>query len=194
MKTAVSNSLVLLGIIFNFSLAQAAGPAKGAAEGSGGGHHFGTGLMALSSSTQQGGQGPSGSTFLTHTEYIYNFSRWGLGLFYLMDKQGSAETDTSYGPKIEVRLGSFYLDVGYAIAANRAYTDRSIANETGSGMYYGLGTRFNLGMAKGPGGGWYFFANYKSRTYTINKQDGVELSEKITQKDNYPIFGLGYHF
>ncbi len=175
---------------FSTQKAQAAAPAKGGGSSSGWGHHFGLGVMALSSSTQQGGEGPAGSTLLTHTEYLYNFTNWGLGLFYLMDKQGSAETDTSYGPKLEVYFGSFYLDVGYAVAVNRAYTDRSIANETGSGLYYGVGTRFNIGGAKA----WYFFANYKLRTYTINKQDGVQLSEKITQKDNYPIFGLGYHF
>lgn len=191
MKT---NSVLHLLILF-FSLPVFAVNAPATNTGSAG-HHFGTGVMALSSSTQQGGQGPSGSTLLTHTEYLYNFNNWGLGLFYLLDKQGSAETDTSYGPKLEIYFGSFYLDVGYIISANRAYTDRSIANETGSGMYYGLGTRFNLGAAKGgpSSGGWYFFANYKMRTYTINKQDGVELSEKIVQKDNYPIFGLGYHF
>jgi hypothetical protein len=167
-----------------------AGPAQSA----NGGHHIGTGVMALSSSTQQGGQGPIGSTLLTHTEYLYNFSYFALGMFYLMDKQGSAETDTAYGPKVELYFGAFYIDAGYAVAVNRAYTDRSIANDTGTGMYYGVGTRFNLG-AGGPGSaGFYFFANYKSRTYTINKQDGVEISEKIIQKDNYPIFGLGLHF
>ena len=187
--------LLLIAFVHLFGEFIYAAPAKGGGSGAQGGHHIGTGIMTLSSSTQQGGQGPTGSTLLTHSEYLYNFTNWGLGLFYLIDKQGSAETDTAYGPKLEVFFGAFYLDVGYAAVVNRAYTDRSIANETGTGMYYGFGTRFNLGTAKGPGAkGWYFFANYKSRTFTIDKQDGVTLSEKIIQRDNYPIFGLGFHF
>ncbi len=194
MKKLLRN-LICAGIFFTSPIVLAGAPAKGGSSGSKG-HHFGAGVMALSSSTQQGGQGPTGSTLLTHSEYLYNFENWGLGLFYLMDKQGSSETDTSFGPKLEIYFGAFYIDVGYAMTVTRAYTDRSVANETGSGMYYGLGTRFGLGAARGgpAGGGWYFFANYKFRTYTINKQDGVELGEKIIQKDNYPIFGLGYHF
>lgn len=161
------------------------------------GYHFGAGLMALSSSTQQGGAGPSGSTLLMQYEFFHNWSWFGAGLFVLSDKQGSAEQDLAYGPKIELHWDVFYLDVGYALSAKRTYTDRSIAEETGTGMYYGIGTRFNLGAAGGGGGvggGWYFFANYKFREYTIIKQDGVELSEKIIQKDSYPIFGLGRRF
>lgn len=160
------------------------------------GYHFGAGLMALSSSTQQGGTGPSGSTVLMQYEFFHNWSWFGFGAFVLSDKQGASEQDLAYGPKIELYWGSFYLDIGYAISAKRTYTDRSIAEESGNGMYYGVGTRFNLGAAGGggTGGGWYFFANYKFREYTITKQDGVDLSEKIIQKDAYPIFGLGYRF
>lgn len=184
----------LLGLIMMIgSQTFAAGSGGRSAAPGSGGSRFGFGLMALSSSTKQGGQGPQGSTLLTHFEYLYQFGPdFGLGFFYLSDKQGSSETDTAYGPKLDYAMGPFYVDLGYAISVNRAYTDRSIANETGSGMYYGIGTRFNLGM--GQGSGWYFFANYKFRTYTIEKQDGVNLSEKIIQTDNYPVFGVGYKF
>lgn len=178
--------LFFTALIFTSSLSFAGSP----------GYHFGAGAMALSSSTQQGGAGPSGSTLLMQYEFFKNWTWFGAGLFVLSDKQGSAEQDLAYGPKIELHWDVFYLDFGYAISAKRTYTDRSIAEETGNGMYYGIGTRFSLGAAGGGGatGGWYFFANYKFREYTITKQDGVDLSEKIIQKDSYPIFGLGRRF
>jgi hypothetical protein len=78
--------------------------------------------------------------------------------------------------------------------AKRAYTDRTIAEQTGDGIYYGLGARFNLGAAKGPSGGWFFQASYKMRTLNIKKQDGAQLDEPIKQTDGFPLIGLGYQF
>lgn len=150
-------------------------------------------VMALTSSTKQGGDGPSGSTVLSQSEYVYGWPYLGLGFFFLYDLQGSAEKDSAYGPKLEAYLDPFYLELGYAYSVKRAYTDRTIAEQTGDGIFYGLGARFKLGAAS-PGSGFFFQASYKFRTYNIKKQDGVDLTEPIQQTDGYPLFGLGYQF
>jgi hypothetical protein len=151
--------------------------------------------MALTSSTQQGGQGPSGSTVLSQSEYVYALPNFGLGFFFLYDMQGSAEKDSAYGPKLELYLEPFFLEFGYIVTAKRAYTDRTIADQTGDGMFYGLGARFNLGAAGGKGAsGWFFQASYKFRTFNIKKQDGSQLDEPIKQADGYPLIGIGYQF
>lgn len=151
-------------------------------------------LMALSSSTKQGGDGPAGSTVLSQSEYIYAWPGFGAGLFFLYDMQGSTEKDSAYGPKFEGYLDPFYVEVGYAMVAKRAYTDRTIADQTGDGLFYGLGARFKLGAAAGPGGGWFFQASYKLRTLNIKKQDGNDIDEPIRQSDGYPLLGIGYQF
>lgn len=152
-------------------------------------------LMALTSSTKQGGEGPAGSTTLSQTEYVYAWTHFGLGLFFLYDMQGSAEKDSMMGPKLEAYLDPFYLQLGYISSAKRAYTDRTIAEQTGTGTLLGLGVRFKLGAsASGATGGWFFQASYNYRTLVIQKQDGIELDEKIQQVDGYPLVGLGYQF
>jgi hypothetical protein len=146
--------------------------------------------MALSSSTKQGGDGPSGSTFLSHLEYVYGWPRFGVGFFFQYDMQGTAEKDTTMGPKFETYLDPFYVELGYAFSAKRSYTDRTIADQTGDGIFYGLGARFKLGAA----GPWIFQASYKIRTLTIKKQDGVAIDEPIQQTDGYPLIGIGLQF
>ncbi len=153
--------------------------------------------MAMTNSTKQGGQGPEGSTLLTQSEVNYHFDWTGLGLFFQYDKQGSNETDTAFGPKIELHTGPFYLEGGYALSVKRAYTDRTIEAQTGSGWILGLGTRFMLGGgpgSTGSGGGIFLQFSYKYRIQSIREQDGVKLSEPITQKDGYPLFGIGFRF
>lgn len=150
-------------------------------------------LMALTSSTKQGGEGPAGSTVLSQTEYVYAWPDFGAGFFFLYDLQGSTEKDSAYGPKLEAYLDPFYVEVGYAFAATRAYTDRTIAEQTGTGLFYGLGVRFKLGPP-GPGAGWFFQASYKQRTLNIDKQDGAALGDPIQQTDGYPLVGIGRQF
>jgi hypothetical protein len=109
--------------------------------------------------------------------------------------QGSAEKDSAYGPKLEAYFDPFYLEVGYLFKAQRAYTDRTIADQTGDGLLYGVGARFKLGAAGGAGAsGWFFQASYKLRTFNIKKQDGVALDEPIRQDDGYPLLGIGLQF
>lgn len=151
--------------------------------------------MALTSSTKQGGQGPSGSTILSQTEYVYGWPWYGVGIFFMYDQQGTNEKDSGYGPKLEFYLNPFYFETGYIMVAKRAYTDRTIAEQTGNGSYYGIGVRFNLsatGAANAPG--WIFQASYKLRTLKITKQDDIDLSEPIEQQDGYPLIGIGYQF
>lgn len=145
------------------------------------------GAMALSSSTIQGGNGPSGSTLLTQSEFILAYTHFGYGLVFDYDLHGTSEKDSAYGIKVEGYYSHFYLELGYLISAKRAYTDRSIAEETGTGLLYGVGLRFPVGKA-------FFHASYKMKTQTLTKQDGVDLSEKIIQKDGYPLFGFGFSF
>ena len=57
--------------------------------------------MALTSSTKQGGQGPQGSTFLTHSELLHSWDWFGVGVYFQYDRHGESQTDTAVGPKIE---------------------------------------------------------------------------------------------
>lgn len=169
-------------ILFSGSLVFAAG--KSADK-----HIFSFTGIILASSTTQGGAGPSGSSLLTHTEYVYNWKYLGIGFFTQYDMQGSAEKDSAYGPKIEFKFGpKFYAEIDYAMSAKRAYTDRNIAEQTGDGMIYGVGYRFDLGKVL------IFQASYKYRMLTIKKQDGIDLTQTIQQNDGYPAVGFGYGF
>lgn len=150
------------------------------------------GIMALNSSTQQGGAGPTGSSILTRSEFVMAYNRFGYGFIFDYDMHGTNEKDSAYGIKLETYMSSFYIELGYLLSAKRAYTDRAIAEETGTGLVFGLGARFSL---KGGGGnGAFFHASYKMKTQTLTKQDGVDLTEPITQQDGYPVFGFGYSF
>jgi hypothetical protein len=149
------------------------------------------GLMALNSSTVQGGTGPSGSSILTQSEFVWGFEHWGVGAMFDYDLHGSNEKDSAYGIKVEGYFHRFYAELGYLMSAKRAYTDRAIANETGTGTVFGFGARFPLHVGNG---GLFFHASYKIKTQTLTEQDGVSISESIEQKDGYPIFGLGYSF
>ncbi len=161
-----------------------------AGKGAGGAKHiFSFTGIVLASSTSQGGQGPSGSTLLTHTEYVYNWKWVGLGLFTQYDMQGTSQKDSGYGPKIEFKLGSkFYTEVDYMMSAKRAFTDRNIAEQTGTGTIVGAGIRFGVGKK------FIFQASYKYRMVKITKQDGIDLAQPILQNDGYPAVGFGYAF
>lgn len=149
------------------------------------------GFMALNSSTTQGGAGPTGSSILTQSEFVWAYPKFGVGLVFDYDLHGTNEKDSAYGLKVEGYYRSFFVELGYLMSAKRAYTDRAIAEETGSGMIFGLGARFQL---KGGSNGPFFHASYKLKTQTLNKQDGIDLSEPIKQQDGYPIFGFGFSF
>src|SRR6478672_9125813 len=105
------------------------------------------GIMALSNSTKQGGQGTEGSTFLSQTNFTWHGSWWGAGLFAQRDSQGKSEVDTAYGPRLELTWNPFYLEYGYAISLNRSFTDRAIAEQEGTASMLTVGTRFGLGAA-----------------------------------------------
>ncbi len=147
--------------------------------------------MILNSSTTQGGAGPSGSSVLTRTEFIWAYERVGFGPLFDYDLHGSNEKDSAYGIKFEAYISKFYFELGYLVSAKRAYTDRAIESETGTGYVYGIGARFPLSTG---GSGSFFQASYKFKTQKLDKQDGVDLSESITQTDGYPVFGFGYSF
>ncbi len=156
-----------------------------------------TGIMALSNSTKQGGQGSEGSTFLSQTELSYHGSWWALGAFFQYDKQGKAEIDTASGPRLEVFWKPFYFDYAHGLQMNRSFKDRAIAEQTGSSSTLGLGVRFALGAASKEGSGLkgvFLQFSYKMRTQMIKKQDGKDLDEAIVQKDAYPLFGIGAGF
>ena len=150
------------------------------------------GVMVLNSSTTQGGAGPSGSSVLTRSEFVWAYNRIGFGAIFDYDLHGSNEKDSAYGIKVEAYLSKFYFEVGYLISAKRAYTDRAVAAETGTGLVYGLGARFPLSGKEGRGP--FFHASYKFKNQTFNKQDGVDISEPIKQTDGYPVFGFGMAF
>lgn len=150
------------------------------------------GFMALNSSTTQGGAGPSGSSILTRSEFVWAYNRFGFGAIFDYDLHGTNEKDSAYGIKVEGYLSNFYLEIGYLISAKRAYTDRAIAEETGDGMVYGLGARFPLKSSSGSGP--FFHASYKLKMQTLKKQDGIEINEAIKQQDGYPVFGFGFSF
>jgi hypothetical protein len=152
------------------------------------------GVMALTNSTEQGGQGSAGSTILTETEMTYHGSYWGMGGYFQFDKQGSNQTDTGAGIKGELHADPFYFEFGYTFFMQRAFTDRSIANQRGNGMLLGVGTRFPVGAGSTYQSGTFLQFSYKYRTQQINDQDGEKLDEPIKQTDAYPMFGIGYDF
>jgi hypothetical protein len=163
---------------------------------------FATGVMAMTNSTKQGGQGSAGSTFLTDTNFTYHGGWWGAGLFGQYDKQGDSEVDTAAGPRLEIGYDPFYLELAYAYLMNRSFTDRAIAEQTGTGTIIGVGARFALGAGGGGGGGAgattppgaFMQFTYKYRVQTVTKQDKAPLDEKIVQTDGYPLIGIGYGF
>ena len=177
-----------------------AGPPSGGGPSLPGAFQMSAMAMVLTSSTKQGGQGPEGSTILTHTDIQYNKSWWAAGIYFQYDKHGDSQTDTGLGPKVELIYGPFYFEIGYTFMVDRAFVDRSIAKQSGNGLLFGPGIRFALGGGAGGGGGggmggkWFFQASYKYRSQKLTKQDGVALSENIEQTDGYPVFGLGYKF
>jgi hypothetical protein len=183
MKTILISILVLL----------LSSPAQAGARGL----HLALGAMALTNSSEQGGEGPSGSTILTQTDFFYNWGSYGFGAFVQWDKQGANENDLSLGPKIELGAGPFYIEAGYAVMAQRSFTDRSIEKQTGKGWAFGIGVRVPLsgqgGSAQAASGAFLQFS-YKYRIQKIEKQDDAELADPITQKDGYPLFGIGYVF
>ncbi len=160
------------------------------------GLHLSISGMALTNSSQQGGSGPSGSTILSQTDLIWHGPWWGLGVFGQYDKQGSNETDTAFGPKLELHWNVFYAELGYAALMQRAFTDRSIAKQTGYAWLYGGGVRVPLGGQPGQqsSSGFFLQFSYKFRTQTLKMQDNVALGDPIIQSDGYPLMGLGYHF
>lgn len=148
------------------------------------------GVMALSSSVSQGGTGPSGSSILSRSEFVWAYNYWGIGAMFDYDMHGQNEKDSAYGIKLETYLSNVFFEFGYFLSAKRAYTDRAVADETGTGSVIGLGARFPVGK----GGRTFFHASYKMKTQTLTKQDGIDLSEPITQTYGYPVFGFGLSF
>jgi hypothetical protein len=153
------------------------------------GFSFATGIMALTNSTSQGGQGSKGSTLLTQTDATYHGGYWGAGLFFQYDKQGDSEVDTATGLRLEGTLDPFYLEYAYAFRMNRSFTDRAIAEQEGKGNTVGIGARFGIGTGLA-----FMQFSYKYRTQTVTTQDGEDLEQPITQIDGYPLFGIGIGF
>lgn len=147
-------------------------------------------LMGFFNSSKQGGDGPEGSTLLTQVDIVKQWDWYGLGVFGQFDKQGSAETDLGYGPKIELHKGPFYIEGGYIFSLTRSFTDRSIEEQTGYGWLVGAGARFSIGKG-GKGKGLFMQFSYKYRIHNVKKQDGTSLSDPIIQRDGYPLFGIG---
>lgn len=152
-------------------------------------YRFSVGLIPLSSSTQQDGNGPKGSTLLTHTEFVVQKpSYWGYGLFYQYDQQGSDQKETGLGLKLEAHYKKIYFDVGYMPMVERVYMGRTYEKETGSGYYAGFGFRTDFYKK------YFVHLSYKYRVQTLKKQDDVTLDQEIIQTDSYPLFGLGVSF
>lgn len=183
----MKNALTFLLITFSLLSASAQ---KGSSSGSK--KILSTGIMLLNSKTTQGGVGPTGSSLLSRTEFVWAYKHVGYGAMFDYDLHGSNEKDSAYGIKLEAYLSKFYVELGYLIAAKRAYTDRAIAEETGTGIVYGFGARFPF--SNNSGKGFFFHASYKFKTQTFTKQDGVDISEPIIQTDGYPLLGFGWAF
>ena len=161
--------------------------------------HVAGGAMALTNSSTVNGNGPSGTTILTQWDFMVSNKWYGGGLFFQYDKQGSNETDTMFGPKVEVFWKVFFAEFGYGFIMNRAFTDRTIATQKGTGFYYGVGVHVPLGGSSGGGSdgrskGPFLQFTYKFRTQNVTQQDGVVVPYTIRQWDGYPLFGLGYGF
>lgn len=146
------------------------------------------GVMALTNSTKQGGQGTEGSTVLTQWDATWHFDWYAAGIFVQYDKQGDSETDFAAGPRLELTYNPFYFGIGYMLTMSRNFTDRAIAKQTGGGNFVELGVRSQLDPM------FFIQSSYKYRTQTIKSQDDEDLSEPITQVDGYPLFGLGMQF
>jgi hypothetical protein len=149
------------------------------------------GLMAMTNSTKQGGQGTSGSTILTQFDASWHWGYFATGIYTQYDKQGNSQTDFALGPRLELTFEPFYLELCYAAMLERNFIDRAIETQTGSGYQIGIGTRFSLGESSSP---WFLQSSYRYRVQNVKKQDGVKLEEPITQTDGYPLFGIGFGF
>src|SRR5262245_31966625 len=79
------------------------------------GFSLSTGVMALTNSTKQGGNGSQGSTFLTDTNAMWHDGWYSAGLFFQYDKQGASEVDTAAGPRLELMLDPFFIGLEYAV-------------------------------------------------------------------------------
>lgn len=155
------------------------------------GTHADLGFMALTNSSDQGGNGPSGSSILSQGNIFYNFPWVGVGIFFQLDKQGSVETDFLLGPKMEFHYGPLFVDAGYAIVMSRAFNDRSIASQSGKGAFAGLGVRIYMKELVEEAS-VYFQVSYRFRSLSVTEQDGSPVDEPILQVDSYPLFSVGY--
>lgn len=152
-----------------------------------------TGLMALTNSTKQGGNGSQGSTLLTESNFMWQDGWYGAGGFFQYDKQGTSEVDTAAGPRLELIYDPFFFAFEYSLMMTRAFTDRAVAQQKGSGFSFEAGARFGVNGGN-DNAGLFLFGAYNYRVQTVSKQDGVALDDKITQIDGYPLFGLGIGF
>lgn len=145
-------------------------------------------FIPLATSTKQAGNGPEGSTIMSQFEFAVHKPFWGYGLVYQYDQHGDFQKDTGLGLKLEVNYKAMYLDLGYLVAVERVYDDRTYEKETGDGYYVGLGGRVNFGKR------YFFNLTYKHRVHKIKKQDDTALSDPIIQTDSYPLLGVGVSF
>lgn len=144
-------------------------------------------LMYLSSSTEQGGKGAEGSSFLSETEIIAKSTWFNYGAFLQYDSIGDAQGDLEIGYKLELEYEPFYFEYGQALYVQRSYNDRSIETQEGYGYRLGMGVRVPLDLIPG----FYMQFSFKSKTQIIETQDGSKLDDKITHSITYPMFGLG---
>ena len=155
--------------------------------GQGSGLYLSVGMMYLASSTEQGGKGADGSTFLTETEILNKGNWFNYGAFFQFDSQGSSQNNTEIGYKVEFDLSPLYLEVGQSFFIENTFNDRSIASQQGDGYRFGLGFRTPLTVLPAI----HIQFSYKQRTQILRSQDGKPLDQKIIQTDTYPVFGLG---
>ena len=185
MKNYYYKEVIFLSSFLMFVMSNSA---YGQGPASKGGLYMSYGIMYLASSTSQGGKGAEGSTLLSEAELINKTSFINYGFLVQYDSQGSAQNDLEIAYKIEFEIAPFYIEAGSSLYVQRVFTDRSIANQEGTGYRFGVGVRVPLNSL--PGFSMQF--SYKQRTQKIEQQDGKPLSEDIEQVDTYPIFGLGY--
>lgn len=145
-------------------------------------------LIPLTTSTKQAGNGPEGSTLMTHFEFGVHKNFWGYGLIYHFDQHGDFQKDTGLGLKLEATYKAIYFDIGYILGVTRVYNDRTYEKETGDGYYLGFGGRMNFGKR------YFFNLSYKYRVHNIKKQDSTALASPIVQTDSYPLLGIGVSF
>lgn len=186
MKMNVKNTILKTIAVVFMTTAGSLAYAQGAMPGAGGLSVAFSG-MYLSSSTEQGGAGADGSTLLTETELMYSDTWFNYGALLQFDAQGSAQTDVEIAYKVEYEMAPFYVEAAYSLYVKRTFTDRSIAEQTGTGYRFGGGVRVPLTMFPS----MFMQFSLKSRTQIIDEQDGKPLDENITQSDLYPAFGIG---